>query len=137
MFITYRILETKAQSEEDERSKHENILVKNCVLNNDVHGVERLLRLGYDISGWNDWLVSERVPKNYSIALGYMFTYYKKFLPDWSPQTHKNFPREFRDIAVNMLVLFKRLNVKKNTEVCPDMRKMLLKYAAHFWRRRR
>jgi hypothetical protein len=60
----------------------------------------------------------------------YALTNRKTYIPKWSPKTHIQYSKEFRDYTIAVLALIKRLNERESAKVCKDMKQMLVGYIA-------
>jgi len=59
---------------------------------------------------------------------------WKHYLPEWSPKTHKFFPKEFQELAMLCCCVFNRLNRTINAEISRDIRGMLIERIAEIWK---
>ena len=58
----------------------------------------------------------------------YILKDWKQYLPPWSEQTHKYYPKEFKELVITWLMCVKRIKHKK--AFCKDIRTYMCKFLA-------
>jgi hypothetical protein len=97
--------------------------------------IQPLIRRGARVDNWYNWGLwrdNEFGCINPTKYLGIM-SKWRSYLPTWSLKTQRIYPAEFQTLALKILCVFQRIKQKTDHTVAPDMRKVLVSYAATFW----
>ena len=90
--------------------------------------IKLLIKHGANCQDWKNWT-------NVTRATRELLSSWRFFLPKpWSIFNHKIYPQEFNKIALNCLLVFKRIEKNIGIVIGRDMKRMLIRYIAINWR---
>jgi len=104
---------------------------------NHHHEIMKLLiQKGANCEKWREWggfpTLKLRAAKTCEILRSW-----RSFLPVWTPRNHRVYPTEFKHLAILCVLLFKRLEIKFETFIPKDIKRVLIMYVATEWRKKK
>jgi len=108
-----------------------------------IEQIKLLLSHGASTEGWDNWSwLSSRISSLNADGLRprehlKIMINWRSYLPKWKTWNYRFYPQEFKDLALNCMKMWNRLEKMFYLNIPKDMKRLLIEYVADGWREKK